>query len=193
MPEPIPCLQAFYGAREESRKNIAKSMIGPGDRPQEIYTPLPIIIALLQVWPKIALDPCSGPDSLVPAETKWCVPPRKEGKRTVFIAQDNEVDGLCEPWQDYTYVNPPYADLKVWLAKCKEQGQTYEVATLVPTRGHRRWFRKAALSAALVVDLDPVKFVGYKSTFPAPLCLLYWGECANMMTVAFEALGDPRK
>lgn len=207
-----PCLQAFYGARKGRKKKstalalvpvtggklaTVKALISPGERPQEIYTPACVIEALLRVWPHIALDPCSGPRSIVGALDTFYVPGRVDGNgKLQFQAAGDEQDGLSEPWVDYTYVNPPYSILKVWMDKARFEGtrtgRNVEVAMLAPTRGHRTWFRDACASATSVIDLDPVKFVGFKSTFPAPLCMIYWGSTKSLFELAFEALGDAR-
>lgn len=212
-PDTAPkCLKSFYGARKASRssaptelfdrdtkrKNTAKSLIAPGDRPQEIYTPPVILEAILKVWPKIALDPCTGPDSLVPAENTYYVSPSvvltKSGKpKTVFTVNPGEVDGKSQPWVDYTYVNPPFSQLKDWLLKARHEGQDdIELMFLSPARGQRKWYRDVLYTCTSVCDLDPVKFVGYKSAFPPALVMLYWGQNPNLFAHAFANLGDVR-
>jgi hypothetical protein len=211
----IPCLQAFYGARSRSRsrkrKNTAKSLISPGERPQEIYTPHAVVEALLRIWPHIALDPCSGPGSVVGALDTFYIPERIEqvrDKKGNVVLDDNgepktrtyyrveaegEIDGLTREWVDYAYCNPPFKNLKPWLAHAERQGEAgRETAMLAPTRGNRSWFRDATRRATSVIDLDPLAFLGHKSTFPAPLCMLYWGAMKQLFEFAFEALGDAR-
>lgn len=220
------CLQSFYGAgnakreqitilyeqpdpepetlKERARKNrnaTAKSMISPGERPQEIYTPQVLIDAILKVWPHVALDPCSGPGSIVGAIDSCYLPPSatlgKTGKVKVEylpVGGDSR-DGLTTPWVDYTYVNPPYKLLKDWLMKGRVEGQDEgrEVIMLVPARGHRTWFRDVVATCNEICDLNPVKFVGYKSTFPAPLLALYWGVNTSLFREAFSGkIGDCR-
>lgn len=192
------CLKAFYGARESSRKNTVKSLVSPGERPQEIYTPQCIVDALHRVWPHIALDPCSGPGSIVQALDTYHVPMRyrqtKSGKlRPYYEASGDEVDGLVADWVDYTYANPPYRELQKWLKKAELEGERgLEIAMLAPTRGNRTWFRDACRRATSVIELDPLTFLGFKSAFPAPLCMLYWGASKSTFEFAFEALGDAR-
>ncbi len=217
--EAVPdALKAFYGAgnakraaeaelptladkAEERRKNTAKSMIAPGTRKQEIYTPPVLIEAILKVWPHIALDPCSGPESIVGAQRSFYTPPSvvltPTGKqKIVYIPVGGDsVDGLTTEWVDYTYANPPYKLLKDWLLKARVEGdiQEREVMMLVPARGHRTWFRDVLASASEVCDLNPVKFVGYKSAFPAPLLMVYWGAFREIFKNAFSGkIGDCR-
>lgn len=194
----IPCLEAFYGARAK-RNNTVKAHTGAGHRPQEIYTPPAIIDALLRVWPHIALDPCAGPQSLVGALDTYYIPGRPNAKgKLVYAAQGDEQDGLVEPWVDYTYANPPFCNLKPWLEKARFEGSRagrgngLEVAMLCPTRGHRTWTRDAWTTCTSVIDLNPLKFVGFTSTFPEPLVVLYWGDSKALFELSFEGLGDAR-
>jgi hypothetical protein len=198
-------LRAFYGASDkQKRDNTAKSVICPGEREQAIDTPEEIVEGLLRFWGGIALDPCSSPSSIVPADVKFYVPPRIEvyhgradGKlvektRTVFKAVPGEKCGLTDAWVDGTYANPPFKFLKDWLAKAqKEAKRTPEIIVLGPVRSQRKWWRAAARSATKVIYLDPVKFRGYRIGFPQGLCLMYWGEFTNLFVEAFEKLGEP--
>lgn len=197
-------LRSLYGASER-QKNTVKSMASPGERPQEIYTPHCVIDAVLQVWPSIELDPCWGPGSVVPAAEAYYVPPRlevtyrrdkktgitNEKVKTHFTANPGELDGLVEPWRDYTFVNPPFKLLEEWLKKAQEEAALgHEIMLLAPTRAHRKWFRSAERSATKVCDLNPLTFEGYKSAFPAPLCVFYWGGAGSVFEQAFRKLGD---
>ena len=56
-------------------------------RKQVVYTPQAVVDVLLTLWPEgIALDPCSGPDSIVPA-ARSIMPPD---------------DGLAIDWPERT-------------------------------------------------------------------------------------------
>ena len=131
-----------------------------GTREQRVHTPARVMAALAGVWPEgIAFDPCGSPDSIVGAADQ--------------AYPEIGRDGLSEPWPERTYFNPPFDDLKPWLAKyCAAR----EVVGLVPVRTHRVWFRRAISSSTSVHFLDPLKFVGHAAAFPAPLCLLYRGD-----------------
>lgn len=132
-----------------------------GKRKQRIHTPQSVINVCLDLWGEIALDPAGSPDGLVPAKTIIHPP----------------ACGLQVHWPEHTYVNPPFNDLKPWLVKYRN---AWEVLFLVPVRTHRRWFRKAMDESTHIIYLDPLKFEGYKTTFPAPLCLMYRGDPANV-------------
>lgn len=191
-------LASLYGAGEAKRRATASAHIGPGRRSQEIYTPPCVIEAVLKVWPYIQLDPCTGPGSIVPARHTCYVSPKAvvneaTGRVKVHYEADvSEIDGKLVPWPDYTYVNPPFALLQQWLRKAQNEGETSEVMLLCPNRTSRKWFRAAAKSASAVAELNPLKFLHYKQAFPAPLCVMYWGQNPNLFAHAFESLGEVR-
>lgn len=156
----------------------------PAKRLQEILTPQPIVSFVLRLWPEgISMDPCASTDprSLVDAVVKVFAP----GPNTMGEG------GLAASWHNRTYVNPPFADLQAWLAKAVASAvpPRSRVVVLAPVRSHRSWWRRAARSAGVVVELDPVRFVGYDDAFPAPLCLMIWGSTPWEV---HEALLEPR-
>lgn len=168
-------------SKENALTGLAR---GKPERNGRIYTPQPVVDALLGLWPDgIDLDPCSGPDSLVPARMNlWPDAPETE---TTFPA-----DSLELVWSVGTcYVNPPYGrPLKSFLAKLAKR-EPEEQAALIPVRPHRKWWRACVFEAEEICWLDPLKFVGYSSSFPAPLCVVYWGEARDVFREAFAGLG----
>lgn len=196
MPAPAPkCMKALYGARAESRKNTVKSLISPGERPQEIYTPRNILTAIRAMWPSIALDPCGSPDSIVYADETYCISPSivqtKAGTtRVVYLpGTPGEVDGLRAPWVDYTYVNPPFRSLDLWLDRALAEGTSgKEILMLAPARTNRKWFRAATRTCSSICELDPVTFEGFDQAFPAPLWMLYWGQLTNLFEFEFDTV-----
>ena len=57
-------------------------------------------------------------------------------------------------------------------------------------RNHRPWFRTAWLEADCVIALNSLKFRGYDQAFPAPLCLMYWGESPDRLELLMTPLGE---
>lgn len=198
MREEVPnCLGGLYNSTSTAKHNATvKSLTSPGERPQEIYTPQYIVDAILKVWGTVQFDPCWGPGSLVPSLTHAYVPPRYEipavGKpKLVFRAAEDEEDGLVVAWPDRTYVNPPFKFLKAWMAKARSEARSgAEIMLLCPVRPHRVWWRQTHVEASAVCYLNPVKFEGYKSTFPQPMCLMYFGAMGHLFEAAFAELGD---
>lgn len=167
-------LDSLYGKGHVNATRTRECVAMPGFREQEILTPCYLINAINEVWPEgIALDPCSEGSEWVPADEYYTL---SEGH-----------DGLAMPWWDRTYVNPPYGELKKWLAKASEYPKTLEVMLLCPVRTHRKWFRLDHWRSACL--LDPVKFEGYKQAFPAPLVMLYNGRRQHTFKEVFENFG----
>jgi hypothetical protein len=195
MNEAPKALRSLYGASDR-QKATAKSHIGPGDRPQEIYTPQCIVDAVLRVWGHVAFDPCWGPSSIVPSQTHAYVPVRyrfnaKGEAKPYYEAMEGDVDGLTVPWPSCTYANPPYVHLKAWLQKAVEEASYgTEIIVLAPHRTQRKWYRSAKRAARAVCELDPLTFEGYKASFPAALAVLYYGDCPHLFEAAFAELGD---
>ena len=149
-----------------------------GEREQRIYTPIEVWRRLDTLWPQgVALDPCSGPDSLgAPAD--HCYPEHEDEARR---------DGLAVEWPARTYANPPYADLKAWLAHARQQPG--EIVMLVPVRIRRPWFRDALRDTAAHVAITRLAFAGHASAFPSDLMLLYFGDRPRCFCDAFGDLG----
>lgn len=160
------------------------------EREQQIYTPQSIIDVCLATWPDgIVLDPCSGPGSIVPATR-------------VYNEQDN---GLTRPWVNACYFNPPYKNLQEWLEKSTEENGkavahlydsevypdagAFEQIGLFPVRPNRVWWSEHMSTVPTVVGwLKPLKFVGFKSGFPAPLVLIYTGANTDASREAVRPL-----
>ncbi len=154
---------SYAEQKEQSRKNTAKSMISPPDieRPQDIRTPVDLLEAVAEFF--------GGEITLDAADTLQQTPAKKHYTGEVGS------DGLTLPWEDGTFVNPPYKTLKDWLEKALvEQASGKRIVVLCPVRPHRGWFRKAMKKASSIVYLNPLKFDGFKQAFPAPLCLLVY-------------------
>lgn len=98
----------------------------PGHRREgddEWYTPPDILEAVrlaLVDHPghMIDLDPCSAPNSFVPADVRYLG------------------GGLTEPWFGTVFCNPPYSDVSPWLLRCASHHQTTgnNVVALLPAR-----------------------------------------------------------
>lgn len=169
-------LASLWGSGHADATRTRECVAMPGVREQEILTPAPIVAAIGQLWPEgIALDPCApvGGSLLEPARS--------------YTGGDG-LDGLREPWTDRTYCNPPYAELRSWLAKgLNESRQGRAVLMLCPLRTLRPWFQLDPWRRVCL--LRPVKFAGYAQAFPAPLCLLYNGQRPDAFDRAFSPLG----
>ena len=78
---------------------------------------------------KFTLDPCTSPDNPL-------------GIKKFFTEVD---DGLKQSWKGHkAYVNPPYGDLPLWVAKCREESWDCDttVVMLIPVRVSPGYMRK---------------------------------------------------
>lgn len=134
----------------------------PAERKQEVLTPQSVVDVCNAVWGSIDMDPCYCDGALtvttaaMVCDGAWCG------------------DGLKTPWRPKAFINPPYNDLKKWLAYGLTQPR--EQIWLVPVRTHRTWWRAWRDQLDARFELDPLKFVGYDQAFPAPLLLGYMGS-----------------
>jgi hypothetical protein len=150
--------RSFFGARE-----------GGQDRDQDIFTPQPIIDAILQVWPDgIELDPAYNQAAIVPC-------------RYAYTER-----GESQPWIDRTYVNPPYRDILKWVDRF-ESGREYLL--LGPNRTNRAPFVAMLGRASRVCFLRPLKFVGFSQAYPTPLVMVYFGTRVDAFDSAFAPFG----
>lgn len=183
----------------------------PEEREQEILTPKKIVeVVRLAFDGRIGLDPCAAVDEFgdpigfVGAE-RWY-----DGSLAAPLPQCQ--DGLKRAWVDRTFVNPPYADLKAWLAKTLEQAHPAErrIAVLCPVRSSRVWWRAArnrARECGTYVELDPFAFVGFEANTirlsgkrkgtmrtadevaPMALCLMFFNVDRSKVSRALVAAG----
>lgn len=136
----------------------------PVGREQQIHTPDVILDVCEAVWGNITLDPCAS------------------GEHSCRAQHEYFSDGLEATWMDCCFVNPPYKHLESWLEKsCFEwnESDVHEQILLFPVRPNRSWWCRYMSDDEIVASvawLKPLKFVGFKSAFPAPLCLVYTGK-----------------
>lgn len=145
------------------------------DREQDIYTPDSVLEVCRAVWPAgIELDPCASLN---------CPP---LAARQHYGGEQG--DGLTESWIDGVYFNPPYKDLKAWLAKSTKErayANVVEQIGLFPVRPHRVWWCEyMRVVPTRIAWLKPLKFRYYKQAFPAPLVLVYTGSRTERFTTA---------
>jgi len=169
--DPNKAMKAFYGAPDAPRV-------------QEVFTPLELVAPLISVWGGIGLDPCSHPDSPVPAEAKWQGTVTKLRKG---VPVEWEGPGRSTPWVDRTYCNPPFSELEEWCAHAACQPHV-RWALLCPARLQRKWLRRL-MRGRVVIALDSVCFEGYDQAFPQALVLIVNGYQADIVAKAYERAG----
>jgi phage N-6-adenine-methyltransferase len=144
----------------------------------------PEVLELVRRVNLITLDPCSNQWSQVGAE--------------VAITQEQGSGLDCDWWQSagkgLVYVNPPYSDPGVWVAKMAGEAQRgTEILALVPAAVGTVWWHDHALQAdAIVFPKGRLHFWregtrGGGARFDA--AYLYWGPNVPRFCEAFQGEG----
>lgn len=82
--------------------------------------------------------------------------------------------GLDCSWGQSNFVNPPYSDIKKWLAKgYQESRQGKRVVFLIPSRTDTRWWHEYVMGGAEIRFIKGrLKFGGAKNSAPFPSCIV---------------------
>lgn len=184
--------------------------IGNGPREQTVLTPQVIVDGLLCLWGAIGYDPCWAPGALTNPEHKtstrglrdpwrdrtYCNPPYgrcyvdPEGDAELIVVE--EIERRRAKAEGRAVKTPKggwalRANLSNWLDK--QLAWNVESVMLVPNRTHRKWLREWKCALDAFVELDPLKFHGFASAFPAPLVLGYLGTNPRRFGACFAHLG----
>lgn len=95
-------------------------------------------------------------------------------KAKVFFSEKS--NSLAQPWRMLAgnlWLNPPFADIEPWAAKCAESvSRNNRILFLVPASVGSVWYQKWVEPYAYVLALNPrLKFVGAKDAYPKDLIL----------------------
>ena len=105
---------------------------------------------------------------------------------------DEAQDSLKQKWSDvcghrlgWAWLNPPYAKLGPWLAKCAEESERGAwIAVLVPNSPGANWWFEHVQGKGYVTNLrQRIKFVGHTNYYPKDLALILYapylqgGQC----------------
>lgn len=87
---------------------------------------------------------------------------------------DPKFDGLVVPWGKMNYVNPPYSQIKKWVAKAIEEKQIGNSTLFLITvrTSTKYWFDYIFPQATRLWFIqDGITFESHKRPLPIPLCL----------------------
>ena len=84
------------------------------------------------------------------------------------------VSGLDREWGTSTFVNPPYSEIKEWVAYGYEQAQKGKtVVMLIPSRTDTRWWHDFVMKAKEIRFIKGrLKFGGQKNSAPFPSAIV---------------------
>ena len=148
----------------------------PGRSKQDVQTPRDLLDAVERRFGRIVVDLAATRDNAVVENGCYY------GKGSLFGGTE---DSLQVPWARYApglphelqWLNPPYANIWPWAAKCAEEGEMgARIAMLVPASIGSNWFAEHVHDKALVLAISPrVTFVGHTSPYPKDLILAVYG------------------
>lgn len=140
----------------------------PGKSKQDYGTPQALIDAVEKRWGRLEVDLAATADN---------------AKAERFI--DPETDSLTQNWRElilafsYTgigWLNPPFADIEPWAAKCAAEKRGASIIMLTPASIGAEWFAKHVENAAAIVALRPrLTFEGCTTPYPKDCILTLWG------------------
>ncbi len=127
---------------------------------------------------KIAVDPCCS---------VFNVRAKKH-----YTIKDN---GLKQKWETWTFVNPPYSDVKIWIKKAyKEYQKGNKVLMLIFAKSENSFFQQYAFKANYILFIrGRLKFqYGNKrkrNAAPFGSCLIVFGKINRYQHKALKTLG----
>ncbi len=98
-----------------------------------------------------------------------------------------------QEWGTRNFVNPPFSNIKGFLAKALEQYELGRMSVfLIPFRATRNyWFESVWPHASEIWILNGcLTFDGYKLPFPQPMCLVVFGPKREPVRSCERVLGD---
>jgi phage N-6-adenine-methyltransferase len=131
---------------------------------QDYGTPRALIDAVEQRWGKLTID--------LAASVENAKAPKFLSAADDYLKQPSVVcSGLC-------WLNPPFADLAPWMAKCRDDAADgARIVMLVPASVGSEWFAQHVWGRAKVVAVRPrLTFEGCHDPYPKDCMLLLWGR-----------------
>ena len=138
----------------------------PGTSKQDYETPWELIHAVESRFGKFSIDLAARRDN---AKAPACITPETDSLKISWYAKSPT---LC-------WLNPPFADIAPWAAKCKFEvafSEHLRIIMLTPASVGSNWFAEHVHKKAWVLALSPrLTFVGAEQPYPKDCMLSLYG------------------
>ena len=93
-----------------------------------------------------------------------------------FVLEE-EMSGLCIPWADFNFVNPPYSEIAAWIEKAYHEARLGKfVCLLIPARTDTKYFHRFLVRCSTIYFVEGrLKFNGSKNSAPFPSMVCIYG------------------
>lgn len=127
---------------------------------QDYETPLSLFNVLNEEF-KFTLDVCADD---------------KNHKVDTYITE--EQNALIQDWKGICWMNPPYKNIKKWIAKAYNESIKHNsiVVCLVPARTNTSWWHDYCMKGEIRFIKGRPKFEGCKYGLPQPLAIVIFGK-----------------
>jgi len=96
-----------------------------------------------------------------------------------YYSEENSC--LDKNWDGVNWMNPPFKDMKKFIAKAYEQRQNAITVCLIPARTNTRWWHFLCMNGEVWFICGRPKFKGCVHGLPQPLALVVFGRGEGTM------------
>jgi phage N-6-adenine-methyltransferase len=112
-----------------------------------------------------------------------CASPTNK-KCEVFFCEENSC--LDKEWDGVNWMNPPFKDMKKFVAKAYEQRDNAITVCLLPARTNTRWWHELCMKGEIIFICGRPKFGDNIHGLPQPLALVVFGSGASNFLESFD-------
>lgn len=154
----------------------------PGESVQEVGTPRDFLDAVERRFGPVGLDLAANASNAVCR--LWAGPgsPLEGGEDALAPSFGWGSSTPARGQGPLRWINPPFANIDPWAAKCAAERHHAFIAMLTPASVGSNWFAEHVHQKALVLAIRPrLIFVGSTDPYPKDLILSVWGPlvCAG--------------
>lgn len=89
---------------------------------------------------------------------------------------NHTVDGLVSEWKAQNFVNPPFGEAALWIAKAISQSKKHSVMFLPAKLSNASMYHMLPHVTSIVLWCNVFRFVGYSRSFPFGMCTIEFGK-----------------